>query len=172
MHADEVHAPDADGSHGGGGEREEENVLETLVGGTLAEHEEGGVGAERRDGDGGDDDARVEALWDAVRDIVLCDGGEVCSREKTWVSSEPGIGRQCRQEMRLRLTGRVDAGGKDGFVVEAARHEVVKAVHGGGEGAGCSAGRASLLEALLMRLAGSAAVGVAPSSSARAMAER
>ena len=74
--------------------------------------------------------------------------------------------------MRLRLTGRVDAGGKDGFIVETARHEVVKAVHGGGEGAGCAAGRASLLEALLMRLAGSAAVGVAPSSSARAMAER
>ncbi len=41
VHADEVHSPDTDGSHGGSSKGEKKDVLPALVGGTFAEKEEG-----------------------------------------------------------------------------------------------------------------------------------
>ncbi len=58
-----MHTPDTDGSHGGSSEREKEDVLLTLVRGTLTENEEGRVGTKGGDSDGSHNDSRVvEAL--------------------------------------------------------------------------------------------------------------
>lgn len=96
-HTDKVHSPDTDGGEAQGGTAEEHIVAPSSRSCSLAETEEGSVGAENRDDNGEDEQTRLRSQGDRVLRVPLDEGLGVWDGESA--------GHRLRSSSRLRLGG-------------------------------------------------------------------